>query len=433
MTSKLQLLSLGLLSLTAMDTLKAQTTTLSGEIRPRTEFRNGFKKPITSGQESALFTEQRTRLNFKHSNDKFDVVMSVQDIRNWGAVSQIYKTDPSLFNLYEGYGTLKFDKKSAITVGRKALNYDNSRFLGSLAWAQQARSHDLALFTYKDSAFQFHAGVAFNQDANTPEFRKVTSTFYSAPNPVTDYKTMQFLWMRKDFSKATLSFLALNNGKQWGANTDSTARGVRFSQTLGLFLNKTKGDWKFTGEAYTQLGKAANDNQVEGYFVGASATYAKGKVPITLGFDYMSGDKSGTEHDGAFKPLFGTNHKFYGLMDYFYVGNGHMNKGLIDIYLKTKVKLADKHLLVAHLHNFSAAVDVMDPTDATKTMSAGLGTELDLVYVAKISKQVNFKLGYSQMFKTETMDVIKGTTGADNSYNSWAWAMLTFKPTFFSK
>ena len=39
--------------------------------------------------------------------------------------------------------------------------------------------------------------------------------------------------------------------------------------------------------------------------------------------------------------------------------------------------------------------------------------------------------GYSQMFATETMQVLKG--GNYENMNNWAWIQLTFKPTFFSK
>jgi hypothetical protein len=121
-------------------------------------------------------------------------------------------------------------------------------------------------------------------------------------------------------------------------------------------------------------------------------------------------------------------------MDYYFVGNGHSNKGLVDIYLKTKIKLTKKSLLLLYDHNFSAAADITDPTDATKNMSNGLGQEIDLVYVYNASKTVNFKLGYSQYFKTDSIDELKGLTGTNSAnYNSGAWIMLTFKPTLFKK
>jgi len=37
--------------------------TLSAEVRPRAELRNGFKKPLESDMDAAFFVEQRTRLN----------------------------------------------------------------------------------------------------------------------------------------------------------------------------------------------------------------------------------------------------------------------------------------------------------------------------------------------------------------------------------
>jgi hypothetical protein len=35
------------------------------------------------------------------------------------------------------------------------------------------------------------------------------------------------------------------------------------------------------------------------------------------------------------------------------------------------------------------------------------------------------------MFATETMEILKG--GSRDEINNWAWAMVTFKPTFFDK
>lgn len=57
---------------------------------------------------------------------------------------------------------------------------------------------------------------------------------------------------------------------------------------------------------------------------------------ILGGADYVSGESmvdGGTDGTKAFNPLYGTHHKFYGLMDYFYVGNPHGNVGLLDQYL----------------------------------------------------------------------------------------------------
>lgn len=427
-----KILGVGLLTIPIATQLRAQDEkfNIGGEVRPRAELRNGLKKPITNGTDPAFFVEQRTRLNFNYSDKKFDAVVMFQDVRIWGSTSQIYKTDPSLDNMYQAYGRFKLTPKLAIAAGRMELNYDNARFLGNLGWAQQGRSHDLALFTFKDSAFQLHIGAAFNQDAATPEFKKLTTNYYSG---VANYKTMQFLWLHKEIGKYKISLLALNNGMQWGTKADSS--GIRHSQTYGLFAAKKAGVVKATLEAYTHAGEDVSGKLMNGYFLGASATYAKmKKLPLTVGGDYMSGTKSGSGNNSAFNPMYGTNHKFYGFMDYFYVGNGHSNAGLVDLYFKTKIGISEKTKLVIALHNFDTAVKVPNPTNTNKTMSSRLGQEVDLVFIYNASKKVNFKIGYSQMFKTSTLEATKAVYGANTSKtNAWAWAMITFKPTFLSK
>ncbi len=396
--------------------------TLSAEIRPRAEYRHGFKKPLESALDPAFFIEQRTRINAKFESEKFDVFVSLQDVRTWGAVSQIYKTDPSLSNMYEAWAAYKINSNHSIAVGRMALDYDNARFLGNLGWAQQGRSHDLVKYVYKGESSALHLGAAFNQDANTPEYGKLASTYYSG---VANYKTMQYAWYHKDWEKSKLSLLLLNNGLQ---AADSS---VNFSQTLGLYGTKKLGGVGLEYELYYQTGKDGGARDISAYMATLNATFFATKpASLTVGFDYLSGDKSDTEKVEAFNPMYGTNHKFYGFMDYFYVGNGHGNKGLVDVYLKTKIKTGSKSALLANLHQFMSGSKV-GVNESGSDYSSALGTELDLVYNLNVAPDVNFKLGYSQMFYTESMEAIKGS--ADPSKNaSWAWAMFTFKPTLFT-
>ncbi|EOR95379.1 hypothetical protein ADIARSV_1450 [Arcticibacter svalbardensis MN12-7] len=148
-----------------------------------------------------------------------------------------------------------------------------------------------------------------------------------------------------------------------------------------------------------------------------------------LGVDYLSGTKAGSLKEGAFDPTFGTNHKFYGFMDYFYVGNAHAQAGrtagLIDIYLNTKIKTGTKSMVLFNLHQFNAPVDVYF---STTKLSSSFGQEADLIYNLNLYPGVNFKLGYSQLFSTKTLEAVKGTI--HKGVNQWAWSMITFSPTF---
>lgn len=393
---------------------------ISAELRPRAEFRNGFKTLNTSATSAASLVEQRSRLNFGYVKDKLSLKISLQDVRIWGNTTQVYKSDPSLTNIFEAYGEYRFSKRLAMKIGRQQLSYDNERFLGALDWAQQGRSHDLAKFTYADSSgFSAHAGAGFNQNVGT-ELTKLSSTFY---NGTANYKTMQYLWLHKDYSGGKISFLFLNDGRQ---KPDST---TAFKQTLGLYAEQNAGALKFHEETYYQTGKASTSKDVSAYLLSFSAALPKAFAAPELGSDYLSGTKSNSTKENAFDPTFGTNHKFYGFMDYFYVGNGFgqsgRTTGLIDIYLNTKIKAGKKSSIFVNLHQFNSPVDVFSGQDK---LNSSLGQEVDLVYNLNLDSSVNFKMGYSQLFSTKTMEAVKAIVNQKGP-NQWAWAMLTFSPT----
>ena len=419
---QLYLFSFCLFVLNAISQPVAAQFKLSAEIRPRAEFRNGFKAPIESGADPAFFVEQRSRLNATYLSEKFDVVISVQDVRIWGATSQIYKSDPSLFNVFEAYGTYKITPNHHISTGRIALDYDNARILGDLDWAQQGRSHDLVKYSYVAKSFKMDIGVAFNQDASTPEFNNLTGTYYTGVN---NYKTMQYAWAHKQFEKGKISFLALNNGMQYAPDS------VYFSQTVGTYAVPQIGKTRLELEFYYQGGKDGSGRKLNAYMVSAAWAFLRNKpVSLIAGFDLLSGDDPGTANNEGFMPLYGTNHKFYGYMDYFYVGNAHSNKGLTDINLKANIKTGEKSFLLIHAHQFFANTRIPGGEAQSSDYSANLGTEVDIVFNTSLGKDAKLVGGYSQMFQTKSMDVIKGKADT-KGFQNWVWAMLVLKPTLF--
>ena len=406
-----------LLSTTAM----AQFT-LSGEIRPRVEYRDGFKRPLEKGSDAAFFVEQRTRINAQFTAEKFNVYVSFQDVRNWGATAQIYKADPSLQNLYEAWAAFKINPKHSILLGRAALDYDNARILGNLDWAAQGRSHDLLKYEFAGEHSKLHVGAAFNQDANTPEPTKLSSTFYGVPG---NYKTMQYAWFHQDWNSAGLSALFLNNGVQSAADSI-----VRFSQTAGVYGTASFGNVALEYDAYYQFGKNPSGRTVSAYLLGANLTFWKASpMNFTVGGDLLTGDNSSTAGtDETFNPLYGTHHKFYGFMDYFYVGNSHKNKGLVDVFVKTRIKAGERSSVLAHLHHFFSQSSIV--SESSEKMSSSLGTELDLVYNFNITQGVVLNGGYSAMFFTNSLEYLKDSV--DPKAATWAWVMIGFKPTLFT-
>ncbi|MDO6813274.1 alginate export family protein [Tenacibaculum soleae] len=393
-------------------TLTYSQLKIDAELRPRAEYRHGFKTLFPDNANAALFTSQRTRLNFAHSIEKLNFYISIQDVRVWGDVPQLNSSDNNGLSLHQAWAEILLDANYSLKLGRQEVIYDDSRIFGNVGWAQQARSHDLALFRYKKGSFKADLGLAFNQSKEN-----LTETNLTTPNT---YKAMQYIWLHKEWSNFSGSFLFLNNGLQ---STD----GLKYSQTIGTHLKTKQNNLQLAANLYYQFGYDVNNNDLSAYLLGLEANYKlNDKTTVGLGTELQSGNDYNTavSKNNAFNPLYGTNHKFNGFMDYFYVGNHANSVGLLDIYAKANFKLNPKSSLTAFLHSFSAAADI------NANVSKQLGTEIDLVYAYNYTKNIGFKAGYSQMFASEGMEALKGIS--NNNTNNWGWAMVTINPTLFT-
>ncbi|UXP33293.1 alginate export family protein [Reichenbachiella agarivorans] len=402
--------------------------TLSGEVNARSEYRNGFKTPILESQDPAFFVEQRVRLYANYKMEDLEVQVDLQDIRMWGADGVVDKDYGGSFGISQAWARYYMTPKISMKMGRQIISYDNQRMFGGLEWAMQGLRHDALLFMYEDTlGLKVHVGAAYNQNPATgSEPVRLTGTYYpsftaNGPYHATgNYKHMEYAYLNKKFSAASVSAYLINDARQYGLD-DSVAN----RQTYGLMGMKKLGDLALNAEAFYQGGKIALSD-LSAYMFSLSGTMKTSITPITIGYDYLSGQDPNSSKNTVFAPLFGTNHAFYGFMDYFYVGNGHKG-GLQDIYLKTSFKIG-KGSLLGHVHYFLTASEVLD--GAGSDIDNGLGTEVDLVYVRKLGTSGTFKLGYSQMFATDSMDAIKNIATGSSSVNNWAWAQLIFTPKF---
>lgn len=402
--------------------------TVQGELRPRTELRRGYKTLPASGAEAAFFTEQRSRLILGYSKEAYDLGFSLQDVRIWGSQSQLNKSD-GLFSVHEAWGKINFNESLSLKAGRQELVYDDHRILGNVGWTAQGRSHDALLFMATRESWALHTGFAFNQDMNTPESVKLFDTFYSGAG---NYKTLQYLWFRV-FRLIDFSFLALNNGVQ---TPDST---INFTQTIGTRASFKPSDFMVDGSLYYQTGKDPAGLDVQAWLASLSTTYTGfDNFKLTIGGDYLSGSRANNDQNNSFNPLYGTHHKFYGFMDYFYVGNPHSQRvgsnsnatGLVDLFLKTSIRLSSVSSLLVFGHEFFSPVEILDPADPSRTLSSRLGTEIDLVFGHSLTDEVTIQAGYSQMFATSSLEALKG--GSKGQLANWAWLMLSFNPVFFT-
>ena len=89
------------------------------------------------------------------------------------------------------------------------------------------------------------------------------------------------------------------------------------------------------------------------YLLGLDASYkASAKVALGAGVEMISGNDGEAGETGAFFPLYGTNHKFNGFMDYFYVGNHANSIGLVDIHASANFTVSKTSSLMVKALNF---------------------------------------------------------------------------------
>jgi len=409
---------LTILCLGVVMTSYAQEFEISAELRPRFEYRHGYKTLIPDDVDAATFISQRTRLNFNYGSETLNAFVSFQNVRVWGDVPTTSLEDNNGIALHEAWAELVFNPKLAVKLGRQEINYDDHRIFGNVGWAQQARSHDAIVTTYQpNTTNRFDFGLALNANEET-----VFDTDYAINN----YKAFQYIWYHTNLKNVGLSVLLLNNGLTYMDENDEQK--VDYNQTIGSRMTFQKNKWQTDASIYFQTGAIANTD-LSAFNIAANVFYKiNAEFKTGLGIEYLSGtDMNTTENKlKSFNPWFGTNHKFNGLMDYFYVGNHSNSVGLLDFKASLEYQ---KERFSAKLtpHIFSSAATVVDQTG--KEMSNALGTELDLVLGYKWTKDISFNVGYSQMFATETMEVLKA--GNKDNANNWAWLMITVKPSLF--
>ena len=432
------------LVLVACSSFSLQATaqfTFSGQVRTRTEVRDGQGAPLPIGAKPAFFTSQRTRLSFGYNAYRLKFGVTAQDVRVWGQdVSTINRTTTQDLNgvmLHEAWAewqltdTLVKNKALRLKIGRQELVYDDQRLLGNLDWLQQGRRHDAALLKYEAGSYLLHLGAAFNQNReqqsgafynNTPP-----GSYPATTNGGSMYKSMVFLYAGKKMQKGSASFLFLNDVFS-SYRTDPVTAAKSFDSstwsraTSGVYFTNIFNRVSITASAYYQFGHNAAGQKVSAELLSLAGLYAfSKKFSAGPGLDYYSG---GTGR--AFDPLYGTPHKFGGLMDYFYVASSFGRNGLVDYFIRGKYKASEKVAITADVHQFGSAAHV------SGFSTKNLGQEIDLVGHYSLTRQLGIEAGYGRYFTTPLLASLKNVSNAKPGAN-WAYLMMNATPDFLFK
>jgi Alginate export len=397
----------------------AQEISLDGEYRINPVYSRGFREPMYQGDKAGFFTMQRTRLIFNYNKENdLDAEVILQDRRFWGDQSD--REDLATLSIFRAWVEKYFTKEFSIRLGRQGFIYDEQHLLGDPNWVG-TRAHDAALVKYETESWKAHFAVAYN--ANGQELKREAYDHNM-------YKSLQFLWLHKDFKKLNLSFIVINRGMEKGDTTSA------FTQTFGPDVTLTISDkLSLKGLYYYQVGKNVNNLDVNANFFSAQLIYdLSDKVNFILGVDAGSGtDQADLENPDnkkshSFDRHYGLLHGHFGYMDYFYVNNPTL-VGAHDYYLKTKVNAGKKLSFEDHMHSFATSATLNDPLVDGKKMNHNLGLENDFLVHYKLSSVFKATLGHSIMFGTPTLDQFFG--GRKSKENQVVYAVITASPNFF--
>ena len=164
---------------------KENEFSLTFQLRPRAEYRNGVLFPRNENDKAAAFINNRTRLSLDYARKGLSMGLSLQNTGVWGDMPQINKT--ANVSIYEAWAKLSTTGGLFAKFGRQSLVYDDERLLGALDWNVNGRSHDAIKLGFENKEHKLHAVLAFNQN----EEKRIGGTYYIAAQP---YKTMQTLW-----------------------------------------------------------------------------------------------------------------------------------------------------------------------------------------------------------------------------------------------
>ena len=87
---------------------------IDAELRPRFEYRHGYKTLFPDNSEPAAFVAQRTRINTSYKMNKLNFYISIQDVRVWGDVKQLNSADNNGLTLQQAWAKISLTNSSSI-------------------------------------------------------------------------------------------------------------------------------------------------------------------------------------------------------------------------------------------------------------------------------------------------------------------------------
>ena len=361
-------------------------------------------------------------------------------------------------DLHQAYLTLGNHKEFPVSlkIGRQELSYGDERLVGAFAWNNIGRVFDAAKVRWQNAwfgvdAFSGRIVVPDDNNFNTSNDYEYFSGLYFNTKLVPKNWT-EFYVLARNVSTAAATFKAPATTP---APFNTSARDI---YTVGMRIRSGTndfGNFDYTVEGMGQFGSwkrpatGVRPNQRDGqeayaFEINGGYTFADsfGKPRVGMEYAYGSGDSNpnDTTH-GTFDNLYPTNHKFYGYQDLASLQNLQDVRGIFTIKPHPRLSFAlEGHLLWLadagdRFYNVGGVARAGAGATGTPgsgtgyginpTYSSFLGTEVDLIAGAALSKMANLELGYAHFFRGGYVKDTFRVSGSEDA--DWVYAQMTLK------
>jgi len=395
----------------------------SGQVQIRSEVDGRDFRNITHPY---FFTSMRTRVGVQKSLlDKLNFFVQFQDSRVFGEEANTLGSIKNI-DLHQGYIELvnPFELPVSIQGGRFEVIYGTERFFGAVSWHYIGRAWDGVRFKF-NPGFKIDL-FALTHSETVSYIGNATPGLYPYPAQSKPSYSVYGLWESMNLTDQhqldLFGYYEINREKSDGRTDymlDRYTIGFNHFGSYGIFSSVAEGAYQF--------GKI-NSFDVSAYLVSLQSSIKIENIKLTAGADIISGsDKSfGSGELNYFSPTFGTNHKFYGYMDYFInIPSNTFGTGLNDFYLSSSISTEDSKFIASlDIHHFVSNTGIFVTSeqgpDGKEETTFGQGIDLTLKY--NFIKGTTITWSGSVFIPGELMRTMF-TQGDDVAF--WSYVMIT--------
>ncbi len=399
---------------------------IEAELRPRFEYRDGYKISYESSGKPSVLISFRTRVSFNYKISKFSVGIVPQDTRVAYNQLSLRHTGINIANpglhfreVWVGYSPNDF---LTITIGRQVKYLNDQRLMAKRNWSQDGLGYDMIGLEFKKPGISIQTGISYNF---------LPDKYYSDDYPNSTYKTFDFLNISTQFyEKHHISLISVICGIQDTIRTHS----LSYQQTSGIFYEYIDQTFSIHGSGYYQFGRNCDRQIVSSLLVDIHGNIFLEKFSISPGTVILSGNSRtiGTDKDHTFDLLYGVRHSFYGLMDHFReTDESTDSSGFIDNYLLFSTNVESKFNVEIGLHAISLASNYYKSLTGFELLKKFMVFESDFIANYRIAEDLNLEAGYCFLIPSKTFKSFRESQ--DLKLSNFAFVMITYQPCFFKK